>query len=47
MLTINQIRENRDYVIERLKVKNFKADEIVNNIIRLDASRREIQGHSL
>jgi seryl-tRNA synthetase len=43
MLTINQIRENSDFVIERLKVKNFEAGEIVNKIIRLDASRREIQ----
>ena len=43
MLTINQIRENRDFIIERLKVKNFKADEIIDRIIQLDTSRREIQ----
>jgi len=43
MLTINQIRENRDFIIERLKVKNFNAEEIVRKIIDLDASRREIQ----
>ena len=29
MLTINLIRDNRAFVIERLRVKNFKADEIV------------------
>jgi len=43
MLTINQIRENRDFIIERLKVKNFRAEEIVARIIHLDTSRREIQ----
>lgn len=43
MLTINQIRENRDFIIERLRVKNFEADEIVARIIQLDTSRREIQ----
>jgi seryl-tRNA synthetase len=43
MLTINQIRENRDFIVERLKVKNFNADEITARIIQLDTSRREIQ----
>jgi seryl-tRNA synthetase len=43
MLTITQIRENKDFIIERLKVKNFKAEEIVSRIILLDSSRREIQ----
>ena len=43
MLTINLIREKKEFVIERLKVKNFKAEEIINRIIALDTSRREIQ----
>jgi seryl-tRNA synthetase len=43
MLTINLIREKREFIIERLKVKNFKAEEIVNRIIALDTDRREIQ----
>lgn len=43
MLTINQIRENRDFIIERLKIKNFNASEIIANIIELDTRRREIQ----
>lgn len=43
MLTINQIRENSDFIIQRLKVKNFIADEIVAKIIKLDILRREIQ----
>lgn len=43
MLTINLIREKKDFVIERLKIKNFDAGEVVNKILSLDASRREIQ----
>jgi seryl-tRNA synthetase len=43
MLTINLIREKKEFVIERLKVKNFKAEEIIDRIIALDTSRREIQ----
>ena len=46
MLTINLIREKKEFVIERLKVKNFQAGEIVNKILALDASRREIQSKS-
>jgi seryl-tRNA synthetase len=43
MLTINLIREKKDFVISRLKVKNFNAEEIIGKIINLDTSRREIQ----
>jgi seryl-tRNA synthetase len=43
MLTINLIREKKDFIIERLKVKNFDAAEIIEKIIALDTSRREIQ----
>jgi seryl-tRNA synthetase len=43
MLTINLIREKKDFIIERLKIKNFDAEEILNKILSLDASRREIQ----
>jgi seryl-tRNA synthetase len=43
MLTINTIREKRDFVIERLKVKNFEAETIVNSILELDLRRRETQ----
>jgi len=46
MLTINLIRENRDFVIERLKVKNFDAAAIVDRIIGLDTLRRETQKNS-
>jgi seryl-tRNA synthetase len=43
MLTINLIREKKEFIIERLKVKNFKAEEIIDKILSLDSLRREIQ----
>jgi seryl-tRNA synthetase len=43
MLTINLIREKKEFIIERLKVKNFEAEEIISRILLLDSSRREIQ----
>ncbi len=43
MLTINLIREKREFVIERLKVKNFDAETIIDNILALDLLRRETQ----
>ncbi|MDR2887379.1 MAG: serine--tRNA ligase [Bacteroidales bacterium] len=43
MLTVNQIRENSSFVISRLKIKNFNAEEIIDKIIHLDSERREIQ----
>jgi seryl-tRNA synthetase len=43
MLTINLIREKKEFIIDRLKIKNFDAGEIINEIILLDSSRREIQ----
>lgn len=46
MLTINLIRENKEFVTERLKVKNFKAEAILDKILELDNSRREIVSKS-
>lgn len=46
MLTINLIREKKDYVIDRLKVKNFEAKPIIDKILSLDAGRRETQTRS-
>jgi seryl-tRNA synthetase len=46
MLTINLIREKRDFVIERLKVKNFDAQIVVDKILSLDITRREAQTRS-
>ncbi len=46
MLTLNIIRENTAEVIERLKVKNFDASEIISQIIEKDQERRELQQKS-
>lgn len=43
MLDIHYLRENHNEVIERLKVKNFDASEIVNQILEIDKKRRETQ----
>ena len=43
MLQVNYIRENKQEVIEKLKVKNFKAAEILDQIIELDDQRRSTQ----
>ena len=46
MLTINLIREKKEFIIERLKVKHFKAEEIIEKILKLDSARREIQART-
>jgi seryl-tRNA synthetase len=46
MLTINLLREKKEFVTERLKVKNFKAEEIIERILTLDTTRREIQSRA-
>jgi len=43
MLTINLIREKKEFITERLKIKNFDAGEIINRILEIDLSRRDIQ----
>jgi len=43
MLTLSLLREKKEFVIERLKVKNFEAASIIDRILGLDSSRREIQ----
>ena len=43
MLQLHFIRDNKDYVIERLGIKNFNATELVEEIIRLDNDRRSTQ----
>jgi len=43
MLTINLLREKKEFITERLKIKNFDAAAIIERIIALDSSRREIQ----
>lgn len=43
MLTLQQIRENTSFVIDRLAVKYCNAQDIIANIISLDDSRKSIQ----
>ena len=43
MLQVSYIRENRDHVLERLAVKNFKQPELVDEVIKLDEQRRQAQ----
>ena len=43
MLQVSYIRENRDKVLERLAVKNFKQPALVDEIIQLDERRRLTQ----
>lgn len=46
MLQVNYIRENRDRVVERLALRNFKQLALVDDIIALDGQRRQIQTES-
>ncbi|MBN2744580.1 MAG: serine--tRNA ligase [Marinilabiliaceae bacterium] len=43
MLTLKYIQENRDEVIQRLKIKRFDATAIVDAIVRLDEQRKSLQ----
>lgn len=43
MLTLQQIKENPQYIIERLAVKGFDANEPINRVLALDERRRELQ----
>lgn len=43
MLTIQQIKENPEHIIARLKVKGFDAKEKINTILELDECRRSLQ----
>ena len=46
MLQVNYIRENRDHVVERLGIRNFKSIELVDEVIALDERRRQVQTES-
>jgi seryl-tRNA synthetase len=44
MLQLNYIRDNKEEVLQRLAIKNFKdAETIINSIIEKDTQRRTIQ----
>jgi seryl-tRNA synthetase len=40
---MQSIRENPGFIVERLAVKNFSAQELVNELLNLDTRRRETQ----
>lgn len=46
MLTLKLIQENKDFVVERLRVKQFEAAEIVDKIIELDNARKACQSEA-
>ncbi len=43
MLTVPFIRDHRELVIERLKIKNFEQPELIDRIIEKDDERRSLQ----
>ena len=43
MLHIQTLRENPDLVIERLKIKNFEAQQIVHDVLALDLQIRNLK----
>ena len=43
MLPASFIRENREFVLDRLKIKNFHQTGIIDDIIHLDTERRKFQ----
>jgi seryl-tRNA synthetase len=43
MLTLKLLRDDPEFVIKKLAVKNFDAKEIVNAVLELDTRRRAIQ----
>ena len=43
MLQVNYIRDNKEQVLEKLAIKNFKQPEIVHQIIELDDLRKHTQ----
>ena len=46
MLTVQFIRENRDNVLELLKIKNFKTPAIIDELILVDNERRSLQSQT-
>ncbi len=45
MLTLKFIQDNKELVVERLKIKNFDAEVPVQNIIAFDNERKKTQEH--
>ena len=43
MLTLKMLRDNPQWVVEKLKIKNFDAQPIVDKVLELDTRRRNFQ----
>ena len=43
MLTLSAIKENPQEIIRRLAVKHFDAEQLINEILDLDKTRRSAQ----
>ena len=43
MLHIQTLRDNANLVIEKLKIKNFEAQQIVHNVLALDLQIRNLK----
>lgn len=43
MIPVSKIRENAQFIVERLRVKNFDAAQIVDSIMELDNKRKGLQ----
>jgi len=43
MLQTTYIRENKELIIERLRIRNFEGEEIINQILMLDDARKSTQ----
>lgn len=43
MLTLKLIKEEKDLIIKRLAIKNFDANQIINDVIALDDKRKNTQ----
>ena len=46
MLTLKMLRDNPQQVVEKLKIKNFEAAQLVEQILKLDTQRRSLQTES-
>ena len=43
MLELSRIREQKEDIIEKMKVRNFDAETALNNVIKLDEERKNTQ----
>lgn len=43
MLTVDYIKAHKDYIVERLKVRNLEANGIIEQVLNLDEERKQTQ----